>query len=182
MQKEKLFAGIITLASALGLSGCTASSEPIAAVTDFQPEKYMGVWYEIARLPHYFERNMDYVEAKYTLKPDGSIRVENRGMRGNEKRKIVGKAKLKFPKQQPLTGELRVSFFGPFYSDYRIIELPPDYGYAVVTGSGRDYLWILSRKPVMDRKQLDAILQRLREWNFAVGKLEFPKQRDPGNQ
>ena len=182
MQKEKMFAGIITLASALGLSGCTASNDQLAAITDFQPEKYMGVWYEIARLPHYFERDMDYVEAEYTLKPDGSIRVENRGMRGNEKRKIVGKAKLKFPKRQPLTGELRVSFFGPFYSDYHIIELPPDYGYAVVTGSSRDYLWILSRKPVMDRKLLDAILQRLREWNFAVGKLEFPKQRDPGNQ
>ena len=182
MKKEKLFAGIIALASALGISGCAASSEPIAAITDFQPGKYMGVWYEIARLPHYFERGMDYVEAEYTMNADGTIRVENRGVRGNEKRNIVGKAKLKFPKKQPLTGELRVSFFDPFYSDYRIIELPPDYSYAVVTGSNRDYLWILSRKPVMDRKQLNAILQRLREWNFAVGKLEFPKQRNPGNQ
>ena len=179
MKKEKMFAGIIVLASVLGLSGCTASNEQLAAVTDFQPGKYMGVWYEIARLPHYFERDMDFVEAEYTLNPDGTIRVENRGVRGNEKRKIVGKAKLKFPKKQPFSGELRVSFFGPFYSDYRIIELPPDYSYAVVTGSGRDYLWILSRKPVMEQKQLDSILQRLREWDFAVGKLEFPKQRLP---
>ena len=182
MKKEKLFAGVIALASALGLSGCAASNEQLAAITDFHPEKYMGVWYEIARLPHYFERDMNYVEAEYSLNLDGTIRVENRGVRGNEKRKIVGKAKLKFPKRQPAAGELRVSFFGPFYSDYRIIELSPDYSYAVVTGSNRDYLWILARKPVMDQKQLDAILQRLREWNFDVGKLEFPKQRNPGNR
>ena len=96
MKKKTMFAGVVALASALGISGCAASSEPIAAVADFQPGKYMGVWYEIARLPHYFERGMDYVEAEYTLKPDGSIRVENRGVRGNEERKIVGKAKLKF--------------------------------------------------------------------------------------
>ena len=180
--KWKITGVVSALAAALGIAGCAGSNAQLAAVTDFQPEKYMGVWYEIARLPHYFERDMDYVEAEYSLNADGTIRVENRGVRGNEKRKIVGKAKLKFPKRQPLTGELRVSFFGPFYSDYRILELPPDYGYAVVTGSDRDYLWILSRKPVMDRKLLDAILQRLREWNFAVGKLEFPKQRNQGNQ
>ena len=180
--KHQIIGAVSALAAALGIAGCAGSNEQLAAVTEFQPGKYMGVWYEVARLPHYFERGMDYVEAEYTLNQDGTIRVENRGVRGNEKRKIVGKAKLKFPEKQPLPGELRVSFFGPFYSDYRIIELPPDYGYAVVTGSSRDYLWILSRKPVMDRKQLDAILQRLREWNFAVGKLEFPKQRTPGNQ
>ena len=180
--KHQIIGAVSALAAALGIAGCAGSNEQLAAVTEFQPGKYMGVWYEVARLPHYFERGMDYVEAEYTLNPDGTIRVENRGVRGNEKRKIIGKAKLKFPKKQPLTGELRVSFFGPFYSDYRILELPPDYSYAVVTGSSRDYLWILSRKPVMDRKQLDAILQRLRQWDFAVGKLEFPKQRDPGNQ
>ena len=180
--KKKSAAGFIALVSGFIFTGCASSTSDLAAVSGFQPGKYMGVWYEIVRLPHYFERDMDYVEAEYTMNPDGTIRVENRGVRGNEKRKIVGKAKLKFPKKQPLTGELRVSFFGPFYSDYRIIELSPDYSYAVVTGSSRDYLWILSRKPVMDRKQLDAILQRLREWNFAVGKLEFPKQRAPGNQ
>lgn len=180
--KHQIIGAVSALAAALGIAGCAGSNEQLAAVTEFQPGKYMGVWYEVARLPHYFERGMDYVEAEYTLNQDGTIRVENRGVRGNEKRKIVGKAKLKFPGKQPLPGELRVSFFGPFYSDYRILELPPDYSYAVVTGSSRDYLWILSRKPVMDRKLLDAILQRLRQWNFAVGKLEFPKQRDPGNQ
>ena len=105
MKKEKLFAGVIALASALGIAGCAASHEQLAAVTDFQPEKYMGVWHEIARLPHYFERDMDYVEAEYTMNPDGTIRVENRGVRGNEKRKIVGKAKLKYLKRiAELTG------------------------------------------------------------------------------
>ena len=175
--KWKMSAGFLALASVLGNSGCNGSVEFVTSVPDFQPEKYMGVWYEIARMPHFFERGMDYVSAEYSLNPDGTIRVVNRGMRGKEKRLITGKAKLKFPEKQPFPGDLRVSFFGPFYSDYRIIELPPDYSYAVVTGSNRNYLWILARKPVMDQALLSAILKRLRNWNFAVGKMEFPKQQ-----
>lgn len=175
---EKRFAaGFISLVSGIILSGCASSTADIAAVTDFKPEKYMGVWYEIVRLPHYFERGLDYVQAEYTLKPDGMIQVINSGLRNGEKRRIVGKAKLKNPKARPLTGELRVSFFGPFYSDYRIIELAPDYSYAAVTGSNRDYLWILSRRPVMPEEQLREILSRLKKLGFKTDQLEYPRQK-----
>ena len=172
--KKKFAAGFFALVAGIFFTGCASSNADIAAVTDFQPEKYMGVWYEIVRLPHYFERGLDYVQAEYSLKPGGMIRVVNRGRRNGEQRQIEGKAKLKNPEARPLTGELRVSFFGPFYSDYRIIELAPDYSYAVVTGSGKDYLWVLSRTPVMPAEQLRAIQDRLRELNFEVEKLEYP--------
>ncbi len=177
--KKKFAAGFIALVSGMFFSGCAGSTADLAAVTDFQPEKYMGVWYEIVRLPHYFERGLDHVQAEYTLKPDGMIQVVNSGQRNGENRRIVGKAKLKDPKARPLKGELRVSFFGPFYSDYRIIELAPDYSYAVVTGSSRDYLWILSRQPALPQEQLQKILDRLNKVGFKIDQLEYPRQTQP---
>ena len=177
--EKKFAAGFIALVSGIFLSGCASSTSDMAAVSGFQPEKYMGIWYEIVRLPHYFERDLDYVQAEYTLKPDGMIQVVNSGSRNGEKQRIVGKARLKNPKARPLSGELRVSFFGPFYSDYRIIELAPDYSYAVVAGSNRNYLWILSRRPVMAKNQLETILERLRKLGFKIDRLEYPRQTPP---
>ena len=172
--------GIFAAALAVLCPGCAPSTDDLPAVGDFSPERYMGSWYEIARLPHRFERGLELVRAEYTLNPDGSIRVVNSGIRNGEARSIVGRARLKAPEAIPPTGELEVSFFRPFYGDYRIIELDPEYRYAVVTGSTRDYLWILSREPELDKTQLDAVLKRLAGWNFAVDKLEFPRQTVPG--
>ena len=172
--KRILFAGIGTLAALL--AGCHSSTSEIAAVTGFDPAKYMGTWYEIARLPHSFERGMDYVKAEYTQLENGLIQVVNSGVRNGEGRRIVGKAKLSDPKEIPLQGELRVSFFGPFYSDYRIIELAPDYSYAVVTGSRKNYLWILSRQPSMPEGQVKEIVGRLAGQGFDTARLEYPRQ------
>ena len=172
--KSMFFSALTASVVSVFTGGCLPSEPEILAVRDFRPADYMGTWYEIVRLPHYFERGLDRVSAEYTLQPDGSIRVVNRGSRNGKEQRIVGKAKLKNSEARPLTGELRVSFFGPFYSDYRIIELAPDYSYAVVTGSDKDHLWILSRTPVMEEKLLQKILTRLRELGFEVGKLEYP--------
>ena len=174
--KHQFSAGIISAISGILFSGCAHSTADLAPVEDFQVEKYMGCWYEIVRLPHYFERGLDEVSAEYSLNSDGTIKVINRGQRNGEKTQIIGKAKLKYPEKRPLTGELRVSFFGPFYSDYRIIELAPDYSYAVVTGANRNYLWILSRQPAMPQAQLQEILSRLKGKGFATDKLEYPRQ------
>ena len=171
MHRQLLF----SFAAALSLAGCAPSSAHIPAVRDFDSAQYLGKWHEIARLPHRFERGLDRVTAEYSAAPDGSIAVINRGMRGDEPRSIRGKAKLKHPKQRPPTGELRVSFFGPFCSDYRIIELPPDYRYAVVTGGTMDYLWILARSPRLEAEELRGILHRLAALGFAVDKLEYPE-------
>ena len=170
--KHFLMSGIVSSIAAV-LTGCVTTSD-IPAVQDFEPDRYMGTWYEIARLPQYFERDMNEVKAQYTLNDDGTIRVENSGVRDGERKSITGKAKLKHPDAKPLTGELRVSFFWPFYSDYRIIELAPDYSYAVVTAGSRDYLWVLARKPSMEKEQLDAILNRTMELGFDLGELEYP--------
>ena len=173
--KHFLISGIVSSLAA-ALTGCATTSD-IAAVMDFEPERYMGTWYEIARLPQYFERDLDEVKAQYTLLNDGTIRVENSGVREGKPKSITGTAKLKKPDAKPLTGELRVSFFWPFYSDYRVIELASDYSYAVVTAGSRDYFWVLSRKPEMKKEQLDAILNRAKENGFDLGELEYPRQR-----
>ena len=172
--KHYLISGIVSSLAA-ALTGCATTSD-IAAVKDFEPERYMGTWYEIARLPQYFERDLDEVKAQYTLLDDGTIRVVNSGVRDGKPKSITGTAKLKKPDAKPLTGELRVSFFWPFYSDYRVIELAPDYSYAVVTAGNRGYLWVLSRKPEMKKEQLDDILNRAKENGFDLGELEYPRQ------
>ena len=172
--KCHLITGIISSVATL-LTGCLTTSD-IAAVKNFEPDRYMGTWYEIARLPQYFERGLDEVKAQYTLNDDGTIEVVNSGRKGSEPKSITGKAKLKYPDAKPLAGELRVSFFWPFYSDYRVIELAPDYSYAVVTGGSMDYLWVLARKPTMEKKQLDDILGRAKANGFETDKLEYPKQ------
>ena len=171
--KRFLITGIISSVAAL-LTGCETTSD-IAAVKNFEPERYMGTWYEIARLPQYFERDLDEVTAQYTLNDDDTIKVVNSGVKDGEPTSITGKAKLKDPDANPQTGELRVSFFWPFYSDYRVIELAPDYSYALVTAGSRDYLWVLSRKPTMDKAQLDGILERAKALGFELGELEYPK-------
>ena len=168
---------MLTALLAAAVSGCSQSTADIPAVTNFVPERYMGEWFEIARLPHRFERNLDYVRAEYALAPDGTIEIVNRGVRDGEERSITGKAKLKDASKSPLKGELRVSFFWPFYSDYRIIELDPEYRHAVVTGSDRDYLWILSRTPTLPREKLAALLERLEKLDFDVSRLEYPRQK-----
>ena len=171
--KHYLITGIISTIAA-ALTGCGSTSD-IAAVENFEPERYMGTWYEIARLPQYFERDMDEVKAVYTLNDDGTIEVVNSGVRDGEPQSITGTAKLKNPDADPQTGELRVSFFWPFYSDYRVIELAPDYSYAVVTGGSRDCLWVLARRPTMAKEQLDGILNRAKALGFEIGELEYPK-------
>ena len=165
---------IFYFAAAFILAGCAPGSAHIPAVREFDSARYMGKWHEIARLPHRFERGLDRVTAEYAIAPDGSITVTNRGVRGKEPRSITGKAKLKYPEAKPPVGELRVSFFDPFYSDYRIIELPSDYRYAVVTGGTMDYLWILARAPRLDAAELKGILTRLEAFGFDVAKLEYP--------
>lgn len=171
--KRFLITGIISSVAA-ALTGCGSTSD-IPAVRNFEPERYMGTWYEIARLPQYFERDLDEVKAQYTLNDDGTIKVVNSGVKGGEPKSITGKAKLKHPDAKPRTGELRVSFFWPFYSDYRVIELAPDYSYALVTAGSRDYLWVLARKPTMDKAQLDGILDRAKSLGFELDEMEYPK-------
>lgn len=138
----------ITLLSALLLSMaicCKTIPKGAVAVKPFDQEKYLGQWYEIARLDYKYERNLDHVTADYSVKPNGMIKVVNKGynVRKQTWEESTGKAK---PVSDPKEAMLKVSFFGPFYSGYDVIALEDNYTYALVAGESKSYLWLLSRK------------------------------------
>lgn len=139
-------AGVGALALTVGLSASAQLSLPkgATAVQPFDLPRYLGKWFEIARMPVRFEKNLRNVTATYTQNVDGSIRVDNRGYNGksDEWHESIGKAKVL---NTPDEGRLKVSFFGPFYSAYNVLAIDPAYRYALVAGHNLDYLWILSR-------------------------------------
>ncbi|MBE6404643.1 MAG: lipocalin [Lentisphaerae bacterium] len=144
-------------------------TDEIPAVSNFELPRYMGTWYEIARYPHSFEKGLHYVTADYSVRSDGKIRVLNRGV--NEKGKVRVAEGVAVPNGKPGTGELKVSFFRPFYGAYRVIYLSPDYDLAIVTSSTKDYLWILSRRKQLTEKEKTLCLEKLAEWGFDPAKL-----------
>ena len=176
MSRKIRFRAWIPAALTLWLAGCFGSSAPstadLAAVKEFDPARYCGVWYEAARLPHSFERGMSEVSARYTLRPDGKIDVVNRGIRDGEVREVRGIAR-RVPGKEG-SGELEVSFFRPFYGKYRVIRLAPDYSTAMVTAGDRSYLWILSRTRQLDPAVLEAWVKTAAELGFDVSRLEYP--------
>jgi apolipoprotein D and lipocalin family protein len=142
-------------------------------VIEFSLDRYLGTWYEIARMPVSFEKDLDHVTATYSLRKDGKVEVVNKGYKkGTEK---VARGKAKFAGSTDI-GHLRVSFFGPFYADYIIIALDTNYTYAMVTSSSHKYLWILSRTPKLDQKILDGLLAKAKELGFDTRKLIMVEQ------
>lgn len=142
-------------------------------VTQVDLARYMGTWYEIAQYDHYFERGMTLVTATYAFKPNGKIMVLNEGYKNGKHKQVIGKAYLP---QANDPGKLKVSFFLWFYSDYYILELDPDYRYAVIGSSSEKYLWILSRTKTLPDSLNAEILQRLEKRGYDTGKLIFVKQ------
>lgn len=136
-------------------------------------ERYMGRWYELARYDHSFERDLEYCQAQYTLLDTGKIRVENSGIDSkNGKHKLsVGKAKL-----GDMPGQLRVSFFLFFYSDYNILALDDNYEWALIGSKSPKYLWILSRTPQLPQSVMDGILAMARQRGYDTSKLIMVKQ------
>lgn len=155
------------------LSGCQSgqSTASIPAVKNFDVVKYLGHWHEIARLPHHFEQDMRQVSAHYTLRQDGKIAVLNSGSRDGKIHEAHGVAHFK---GAPDIGVLKVTFFWPFYGDYRIVWLEPDYSSAIVTSSTNNYLWILARTPQIEGKTLNSYLDKIRDWGFDTTKIEYP--------
>ena len=154
------------------LCGCHSDlTGDIPAVGNFNAGKYMGHWYEIARLPNYFEKDLQCVTANYTLLPSGRIQVRNCGVKNNIRRCITGEAKLRSAADK---GELLVSFQWPFYGAYRIIYLKDDYSVAMVTGSRKKYFWILSRTPKIPAGELETLLQWAKVHGFETEKLIYP--------
>jgi apolipoprotein D and lipocalin family protein len=144
-------------------------------VSNFSLEKYLGTWYEIARMPVSFEKGLSRVTATYSLRDDGKVSVVNRGVKENGKESTAhGKAKFGGAK---VTGYLRVSFFWSFYADYIITDLDPDYQYAMVSGGSLKYLWILCRKPELDSAVLNRLVNNAKNLGYATDKLIFTPQQ-----
>jgi len=144
--RRRLFAALC-LGLALLLSGCATAPPPgVNAVSPFDLQRYLGTWFEMARLDHRFERGLSRVSATYSLNADGSMKVLNRGYNREKGAWSEAEGRALFTGDAN-TGSLKVSFFGPFYGGYHVIALDPGYRWAMVIGPDPSYLWILAREP-----------------------------------
>ncbi len=151
------------------------TNQPLITVPSVDLQRYLGKWYEIARYPNRFEKDcVSDVTANYSLRDDGKVQVVNACRKSDgEVKQSKGYAKIV---EGSNNAKLKVTFFWPFFGNYWVVDLDPDYRYAVVSEPKREYLWILSRTPVMDEKQYQVILLRVRELGFDTNRLIRPKQ------
>ncbi len=162
-----------TLVTSLAIAaGCVSvpkvDNTPVAAL---DLNRYLGEWYEIARFDHSFERGVEQAKANYSLKDDGTIKVVNSGTKDGKSKTAVGKGK-----RTDTPALLRVSFFGPFYADYRVMLIDEAYTYALVGSGSADYLWILSRTPSLDDDAKGAIFDEIHRRGYDARKLIWVKQ------
>jgi len=163
----------ISIALVLFLTGCVGIPKDVTPVDNFEPARYLGKWYEIARLDHPFERGLTRVTANYSLRNDGGVKVLNRGYseKKGEWQQAEGKA---YFVQDSSLGYLKVSFFGPFYGSYIVFELDhDDYQYSLVCGPDKSYLWLLARTPVINQDLQDRLIAEAARLGFDTSKLIF---------
>lgn len=165
-------ASLILLAVMLSFScmGQNIDNSPVRSLT---LNRYLGKWYEVARMDHRFERGLSHAQAYYYMMDDGTIMVLNSGIKKGKTKTSKGKAKL-----TGTTGLLRVSFFWPFYSDYRVLMVDENYQFALVGSKTDDYLWILSRTPNMKGYHLDDVLDEARRRGYNTDKLIWVEQSE----
>src|SRR5574343_1084950 len=166
----------LALLLGLTLAACsTAPPEGLRPVTSFDLDRYLGQWYEIARLDHSFERGMSDVNATYQLQDDGSVKVINRGYDTQRRawKEAIGRALFI---GDPGTASLKVSFFGPFYGGYHVIALDQNYRWSLVAGPDRDYLWILARDKALPAEVREQLVAQAMALGFATEKLIWVEQ------
>jgi apolipoprotein D and lipocalin family protein len=180
MKKLVLSVVLVACVGCLCLAGCTGIPSGLEPITGFDLDRYLGQWYEVARLDHSFERDMSNVSAHYSRGDKGEIRVVNRGFdeKSGKWKDIEGKAY--FIDDQKV-GSLKVSFFGPFYGGYHIIALDKEnYRHAMVAGPRRSYLWILCRDRSLDQSVLSDLVSKAKGWGFETDKLIYVKHDREG--
>ena len=170
MKKVALSLILITL-----LSACVGIPDNITPASNFELQRYLGKWYEVARLDHRFERGLSKVSAQYSLREDGGIKVLNRGYSEEKQTWKEAEGKAYFVEDER-SGHLKVSFFGPFYGSYIIFELDKDYQYAMVSGPDTKYLWILSRTPKLDQGITEQLLSKAQSLGFNTEALIYVEQ------
>ncbi|MDG2090480.1 MAG: lipocalin family protein [Gammaproteobacteria bacterium] len=158
------------LCGVLILSSCTGIPEGIQPITHFEIEKYLGQWYEIARLDHSFERGMAGVTATYSMREDGGIKVLNEGFLANENFWDQAEGKAYFISQGDVA-HLKVSFFGPFYGSYIVFQLGDNYDYAFVTSTNKSYLWFLSREAEINESLKQEFIELVTGLDYKIDEL-----------
>ena len=168
---------ILTAVAAIALSSVAgrAGGDDIdrTTISNLDVERYMGLWYEIARFDHRFERNLEKCKALYTMRPNGKISVENSGVNAVSGQVKVAHGKAKMGKR---AGALRVSFFLWFYSDYNILALDKEYQWALIGSHSPRYLWILARTPKLSDEVLNSIIDIARERGYDTSQLIYVRQ------
>lgn len=155
-------------------SSLTPKNKYIEVVKPFDQKKYLGKWYEIARLDYSWERNLDNVTATYSLRDDGKIKVDNKGydVKKGTWEESIGKA---VPVSDPEEGRLKVSFFGPFYSGYNVVAVDDAYQYALVAGESTKYLWVLSREKMIPESVKQRYLKKAQTLGYNTDALIWVK-------
>jgi len=168
------FSRIFTLTAFIFLlSACTSLPDGIQPVKNFELPRYLGTWYEIARLDHPFERGLEQISAQYSMLDDGGIKVLNRGFNIAQQEWEEADGKAYFVGNSD-TAHLKVSFFGPFYASYVIFLLDMQgYEYAMITGPDRDYLWILARQTSLPEDTLNTLVQHAKDNGYATDSLIY---------
>ena len=168
------------VALVFSLTGCVGVPDGIDPIQGFEAKRYLGTWYEIARLDHSFERGLQQVTANYSMRQDGGIRVINRGLKTASQQWKEAEAKAYFVEDRS-TGHLKVSFFGPFYAPYIIFHLGADYEYALVTSTSKSYFWLLSRSKTIDDKLKIDLIEMIDKLGFETESLIFVYQSNELN-
>lgn len=158
------------------LAGCAVTPQGVTPIEDFELDRYLGTWYEIARLDHRFERGLSQVSATYSKRPDGGIDVLNRGLdsRTGQWKEATGRA---YFIDEPHVARLKVTFFWPFYGGYNVIALDREhYAYALICGPNRNYLWVLARDRQLDATIIQQLVATAGRLGFETGQLIFVDQ------
>jgi lipocalin len=175
MQKNRLLL-ILSLFFTLSCTDTNSQMLDKTTVKELDLNRYLGKWYEIARFPHSFEKNLVGVTATYSLRDDGKIKVLNQGYKNTLDGELsVAEGKAKIPnKLEP--AKLKVSFFWIFYGDYNVLELDENYQYVMIGSSTDKYFWILSRTPQMAPEVYEMLLEKARKRGYNLDKLEKVQQ------
>lgn len=161
---------LVLLVALIAVTSCVSIPDGVTAVQNFQSEKYLGQWYEIARFDYKYEKNMDNTTAQYSLNEDGTIKVENKGYDYVKKEWKLATGKAKFVGSDK-EARLKVSFFGPFYAGYNVVAIDDAYQNALVYGSSKKYIWILSRNKTLDETTKAKFIEKAKKDGYDISKL-----------
>lgn len=176
--KNRLRTWFLSCVGLMSLNSCTTIPDGVKAVQPFDKAKYLGKWYEIARMDFRFERDLNNTTANYSLNSDGSIKVLNRGYNYKKKEWNEATGKAKFVGADTIA-MLKVSFFGPFYAGYNVIAIDSNYQYALVAGKDLSYLWILSRSTTMPEDIKQNYLSIANKLGYKTNELVWVEHKQP---